>query len=50
VHGPYVLLEGTVAGTEKRPIRLRYPARPPRNVSEEPPQIIQISLESPQGK
>ncbi|MCJ7719754.1 50S ribosomal protein L3 [Candidatus Bathyarchaeota archaeon] len=50
VRGPYMLLEGTVAGTEKRPIRLRYPARPPRSVSEEPPQIIQISLESPQGK
>jgi large subunit ribosomal protein L3 len=50
VRGPYVLLEGSVAGTEKRAIRLRYPARPPRNVGEEPPQITYISLESPQGK
>jgi len=50
VKGPYMLLEGTIAGTEKRPIRLRYPARPPRNVAEEPPQITYISLESPQGK
>jgi large subunit ribosomal protein L3 len=50
VNGPYVLLEGSIAGTEKRPIRLRYPARPPRGFGEEPPQITQISLESPQGK
>jgi large subunit ribosomal protein L3 len=50
IRGPYLLLAGTIAGTEKRPIRLRYPARPPRNVAEEPPQITHISLESPQGK
>lgn len=50
VKGSYVLLAGSVAGTEKRPIRLRYPARPPRNVAEEPPQITHISLESPQGR
>jgi len=50
VQGSYMILEGTVAGTEKRPIRLRYPARPPGSVPEEPPQIVQISLESPQGK
>jgi large subunit ribosomal protein L3 len=50
VRGPYLLLAGSIAGTEKRPIRLRYPARPPKNVAEEPPQITQISIESPQGK
>jgi len=50
VRGPYVLMEGSVPGTEKRAIQLRYPARPPRNVAEEPPQITHISLESPQGK
>jgi large subunit ribosomal protein L3 len=50
VKGPYVLLAGSVAGTEKRPIRIRYPARPPRGVSEEPPQITHVSLESPQGR
>ncbi len=50
IKGPYLLLAGSIAGTEKRPIRLRYPARPPRDVAEEPPQITQISLESPQGK
>ncbi|MEM2994988.1 MAG: 50S ribosomal protein L3 [Candidatus Bathyarchaeia archaeon] len=50
IHGPYMLLEGSIPGPEKRPIKLRYPARPPRSVAEEPPQITQVSLESPQGK
>ena len=50
VRGSYVILAGSIAGTEKRPIRLRYPARPPRNVAEEPPQITHVSLESPQGR
>jgi large subunit ribosomal protein L3 len=50
IKGPYMLLAGSIAGTEKRTIRLRYPARPPRNVAEEPPQITYISLESPQGR
>jgi len=50
IKGPYMLLEGSIPGTEKRPIRLRYSARPPRHIAEEPPQITQVSLESPQGK
>jgi len=50
VRGPYMLLDGSVSGPEKRPIRLRYPARPPKYMAEEPPQITHISLESPQGK
>jgi large subunit ribosomal protein L3 len=50
VRGPYILLDGSVPGSEKRPIRLRYPARPPKQVAEELPQITHISLESPQGK
>ena len=50
VKGPYILLEGSVPGTEKRPVRLRYPARPPRETAEEPPQITYTSIESPQGK
>jgi large subunit ribosomal protein L3 len=50
IRGPYMLLEGSVPGPEKRPIRLRYPARPPKQIAEEPPQITQISLESPQGR
>jgi large subunit ribosomal protein L3 len=50
IKGSYILIEGSVAGTEKRTIRLRYPARPPREAPEEPPQITYTSLESPQGK
>jgi large subunit ribosomal protein L3 len=50
VRGPYMILAGSVAGTEKRPVRLRFPARPSRNVPEEPPQVTQVSLESPQGR
>jgi large subunit ribosomal protein L3 len=50
IRGSYLLLEGSVPGTEKRPIRLRIAARPPKQTPEEPPQITQISLESPQGK
>ena len=50
VKGPYILMEGSIPGTEKRTIKLRYPARPPSEAPEEPPQITQISLESPQGK
>jgi large subunit ribosomal protein L3 len=50
IRGPYMLIEGSIPGPEKRPIKLRYPARPPKEVSEEPPQITYISLEPPQGK
>ena len=50
IRGAYMLIEGSVPGTEKRPIRLRYPARPPKHVAEEPPQMTYVSLESPQGK
>jgi large subunit ribosomal protein L3 len=50
IQGPYILLEGSIPGPEKRPIRLRYPTRPPKQITEEPPQITSISLESPQGK
>jgi len=50
VRGPYILVEGSIPGPEKRPIKLRYPARPPKEAPEEPPQITFISLESPQGK
>jgi large subunit ribosomal protein L3 len=48
--GPYIIIEGSVAGTEKRTITLRYPARPPKTLAEAPPQITHVSLESPQGK
>jgi len=50
IKGPYILIEGSIPGTEKRPIRLRYPVRSPKRITEEPPQITQISLESPQRK
>jgi large subunit ribosomal protein L3 len=48
--GPYILMEGSIPGTEKRTIRLRYAARPPKQVIEQPPQVTYVSLESPQGK
>ena len=48
--GPYILIEGSIPGTEKRPIRLRHPARPPKETPETPPQITYTSLESTQGK
>jgi large subunit ribosomal protein L3 len=50
IKGSYILIEGSVPGPEKRTIRLRYPARPPREAPEEPPQITYTSLDSPQGK
>jgi large subunit ribosomal protein L3 len=46
----YIIMEGSIPGTEKRTITLRYPARPPRDVSEQAPTLTHISLESPQGK
>ncbi|MEM3442397.1 MAG: 50S ribosomal protein L3 [Candidatus Bathyarchaeia archaeon] len=50
VRGPYILVEGSIPGPEKRPIKLRYPARPPKEAAEGPPQLTYVSLESPQGK
>jgi large subunit ribosomal protein L3 len=50
VKNPYILIEGSIPGPEKRIIRLRQPARPPKETAEQPPQLTHISLESPQGK
>lgn len=50
VNGPYVIISGSISGTEKRLIRLRVPARPPTEVPEAAPQLTYISIESPQGK
>lgn len=50
VKGPYMIIDGSVMGTEKRQIRLRVPARPPREAIEAAPQVTHISLDSPQGK
>jgi large subunit ribosomal protein L3 len=47
---PYMIIEGSIPGTEKRTIKLRVPARPPTKVAEDPPQVTYVSLESPQGK
>lgn len=47
---PYIIIEGSIPGTEKRTIRLRYPARPPKDAAEAPPQVTYVSVESPQGK
>jgi large subunit ribosomal protein L3 len=49
VRGTYILVDGSLPGPAKRLIRLRYPARPPRDVPEAPPKITHISLESQQG-
>ena len=50
IKGPYMLIDGSVPGPEKRQLRLRVPARPPTEAPEAPPQVTHISLESPQGK
>ncbi len=50
IRGPYIILDGSIPGPEKRPIKLRYPTRPPKRKPEQPPQPTYISLESPQGK
>ncbi len=50
VQGPYIMLDGSIPGPEKRPIKLRYSTRPPKHIPEQPLQITHISLESPQGK
>jgi large subunit ribosomal protein L3 len=42
----YVMLHGSIMGTPKRPIVLRWPIRPPRWVPQGPPMIKYISLES----
>jgi len=50
VRSSYILIEGSIPGPEKRAIRIRHPARPPKETAEQPPQITHISLDSPQGK
>jgi len=49
VRGTYIMLDGSLPGSSKRLIRMRYPARPSKGVSEAPPKVTHISLESPQG-
>ena len=50
VKGPYIMINGSIAGASKRLIRLRQPMRGPRKMPAEPPKIAYVSLESPQGK
>jgi large subunit ribosomal protein L3 len=50
VEGPFVIISGSIPGTEKRTIRLRVPARPPTETPDAAPQVTYISVESPQGK
>ncbi|MEM1918926.1 MAG: 50S ribosomal protein L3 [Desulfurococcaceae archaeon] len=49
VRGPYMVVEGSVIGCEKRALVLRHPIRPPRWVPLEPPRIVYYSLESKQA-
>jgi large subunit ribosomal protein L3 len=49
VNAPFVLLDGSIPGPKKRLIRLRHPAREPVRTSEEPLNLIHLSLESQQG-
>jgi large subunit ribosomal protein L3 len=50
VKNPYILIQGSIPGPEKRCIRIRVPARPPKETAEAPPQITHVSLDSPQGR
>ncbi len=50
INGPYMLISGSIPGTEKRQIRLRVPARPPTETPEVAPHVTYLSVESPQGK
>ncbi len=46
VRTDYIVIKGTVQGTPRRPLVLRWPVRPPRWVPEKPPKITYVSLES----
>jgi large subunit ribosomal protein L3 len=48
VKGTYAIIDGSLPGPAKRLVRLRYPVRPPTKVSDSPPNISYISLESMQ--
>ncbi len=46
IRSDYIVVKGTVQGTPKRPLVLRWPVRPPRWQPEGPPKIVYVSLES----
>jgi large subunit ribosomal protein L3 len=45
----YMLIEGTIIGTRKRLVKLRYPIRNTKELTDKPPEIVQLSIESKQG-
>lgn len=46
IRSEYIVVKGSVQGTPKRPLVLRWPVRPPRWTPEAPPKITYVSLES----
>ncbi|MCD6324179.1 MAG: 50S ribosomal protein L3 [Desulfurococcales archaeon] len=46
VKSDYIVVKGTVQGTPKRPLILRWPVRPPKWTPDKPPKITYVSLES----
>ncbi len=48
VKGTYIIVDGSLPGPVKRLVRMRYPVRPPTKVSDSPPSITYISLETTQ--
>jgi large subunit ribosomal protein L3 len=50
IKNSYVIISGSLPGPAKRLIRLRYPARSPKRIRENQPQILHISIDSPQGR
>lgn len=46
IRSDFIVVKGTVQGTPKRPLVLRWPVRPPRWQPEGPPKIVYVSLES----
>jgi large subunit ribosomal protein L3 len=49
VKGPYIVLLGSVPGPKGRPVKLRFPIRPPRGAPTAPPKIVSIDISSKQG-
>jgi large subunit ribosomal protein L3 len=46
IRGAYIILEGSIPGPKKRAIKLRYPARPPKYIEKQTPQITYTSKQS----
>ncbi|MFP4402894.1 MAG: 50S ribosomal protein L3 [Candidatus Woesearchaeota archaeon] len=50
VKSDYILVKGSVGGSKKRLLKFCFPIRKNRKISEEAPKILDISLESKQGR